>query len=167
MQHRILLVVDVHNICWMGGTRRFVTKHSVPTVKMRERTNASTCFKLKCYVFLFRDSLVCLSGKFCLLKGLNFLKFTFYKLLHSRQSSGSVRGAGKKERPKGCYAVLLSGDGYCPHELSASQPKPHIDRGDDCQAQFLSKELFAFYNCQGREKPFFFRGMAIGTFAML
>lgn len=39
--------------------------------------------------------LICLSGKFCLLKGLNFLKFTFYKLLHSRQTLGSIGG---KER---------------------------------------------------------------------
>lgn len=104
-------------------------------------------FKLKCYVFLFRVLLICLCGKFCLHKGLNFLMFTFYKLLHSRQSSGSIRGAGKKEREGGCYVVLSSGDGYCPHELSASQPKPHIDRGDDCQAQFLPKKLFAFDNC--------------------
>lgn len=41
VQHRILLIVDVHNICWMGEKRRFVTKRSVPTVKMRERINAS------------------------------------------------------------------------------------------------------------------------------
>lgn len=106
-------------------------------------------FKVKCYVFHFRVLLICLCGKFCLLKGLDFLKFTLYKLLHSRQNSGSIRGAGKKERAGGCYAVLSSGDGIwrCPHELSASQPKPHIDRGDDCQAQFLAKKLFAFDNC--------------------
>lgn len=102
---------------------------------------ADECFKLKCYVFLFRVLLICLSGKFCLLKGLNFLKFTFYKLLHSCQSSGSIRGEGKKERAGGCYAVLSSGDGYCPHEHSVSQPKPHIGRGDDFQAQSLRSYL--------------------------